>query len=442
MIGEQMAGPGIRYWNFARVLSREFAVTLVVPHPVSPATHAPFRMVAYTPGDWNSLEPLVQSARVIILPGILVGAYPQLGACAKPIAIDGYDPYLVEWLATYQANQQATWASFTAGLTWQCLVGDFFVCASERQRDWWLGLLEAHGRVNPWTFAEDASLRHLVDVVPFGLASEPPTHTRNVIKGVRPGIGATDRVILWGGGLWPWLDPLTAIRAVAQVHQHHPEVRLVFPGTRHPNPALATMPTLFDAANELAKQLDVLDRIVFFGDWVAYADWQNILLESDLALTLHASETVEARLAFRSRVLDYIWAGVPIVASQGDATSELIAQNRLGELVACGDVPGVARAINNLLNMPRADFAERFAQTRMMLTWERVLQPLVEFCRAPRIAPDKAVMGDHLGNALHVERIAQVQAELARLHGMIQAYEQRRSIKLARALRRIRPHQG
>ena len=27
--------------------------------------------------------------------------------------------------------------------------GDFFVCASERQRDYWLGMLAAEGRITP-----------------------------------------------------------------------------------------------------------------------------------------------------------------------------------------------------------------------------------------------------------------------------------------------------
>ncbi|MDQ7029881.1 MAG: hypothetical protein Q9O62_08955 [Ardenticatenia bacterium] len=56
----------------------------------------------------------------------------------------------------------------------QSLLGDFFICASERQRDWWLGLLEASGRINPYTFGEDPSLRRLIDVVPFGLPEGPP----------------------------------------------------------------------------------------------------------------------------------------------------------------------------------------------------------------------------------------------------------------------------
>ena len=36
----------------------------------------------------------------------------------------------------------------------------------------------------------------------------------------------------------------------------------------------------------MAVDLGLLDRVVFFGDWVPYADWPYVLLESDLALEL------------------------------------------------------------------------------------------------------------------------------------------------------------
>jgi glycosyltransferase involved in cell wall biosynthesis len=125
------------------------------------------------------------------------------------------------------------------------LAGDFFICASERQRDYWLGLLDVCGRTNAHTYLADPTLRTLIDVVPFGLrADELPRASAPAIKGVVPGIAREDRVILWGGGLWEWLDPLTLIRAVARIEAQHPDVRLVFFSARHPNPAVPDMPML------------------------------------------------------------------------------------------------------------------------------------------------------------------------------------------------------
>ena len=213
-------------------------------------------------------------------------------------------------------------------------------------------MLEAHGRVNPATYRADPSLRGLVDVVPYGLPAAPPVATGPVIKGVWPGIGPDDRVILWGGGLWPWLDPLTAIRALDRVRRECAAARLVFPGTRHPNPLMAGMPSPRAAAMQLADELGLTDRFVFFGDWVPYAEWPGVLLESDVALSLHF-DTVETRLAFRSRVLDSLWAGLPTVMTAGDATVELVAGYGAGRVVPPGDADAVATALLALLNEAR-----------------------------------------------------------------------------------------
>ena len=79
------------------------------------------------------------------------------------------------------------------------------------------------------------------------------------------------------------------------------------------------MPLRETKAYVYAKEHGLIDSAVFFGQWVPYEDWPNILLESDIALSLH-HDTVETQLAFRSRMLEYFWAGVPLIATTGDAS--------------------------------------------------------------------------------------------------------------------------
>ncbi|MDW8064559.1 MAG: glycosyltransferase [Anaerolineae bacterium] len=348
---------------------------------------------------------------------------------------------MAEWLAL---NQQAKteevtnhWFVRLEQLSWQCLVGDFFVCASERQRDWWLGILEAHGRINPFTFGEDPSLRRLVDVVPFGLPEHPPQATKPTIRGVWHGIGPRDKILLWGGGLWPWLDPLTAIRAVSRVWSQRQDVRLVFPGVQHPNPWMRGIPTWNEAARRLAEEFGLLNRAVFFGEWIPYADWPGVLLESDIALALHF-DTLETRLAFRSRILDYIWAGLPMIATRGDATSDLVERYGLGVVVDYKDEGGVAEAILQLLETPKSAWAPRFQRAQQDLTWERAAQPLLEFCRNPRRAPDKVALGNRLGSPFYMNEIARLREENASLRSLVAGYERGRFIRLMRWLHRVK----
>lgn len=452
-INDRMAGPAIRYFHLARVLASY--VDLVLASPRSQSLIQPnirtgqsrwdssaFQIVHYNHRQWSTLQPFVETADVIILPPDAAHDFPQLAERDSAFVIDGYDPLVTEWLAMNEVDLKETWQKRMEILESGYRLGDFFICASERQRDRWLGLLEANGRVNPWTYDGDPSLRHLVDVVPYGLSTDEPHHTEAVVKGVWPGIGIDDPVILWGGGLWSWLDPITAVRAMQRIWSQRQDVRLIFPGTRHPNPMLAGIPTHYPQALALAKELNLLDRAIFFGEWVAYEQWHNVLLESDIALNLH-NESVETRFSFRSRILEYFWARLPVVTTRGDTLSQLISENQLGAVVDYGDIDGVAAAILGILNNPSPPSRQaRFEQIRRQFQWEEVARPLIAFCRQPRRAADRCQKMP-LGNASYLAReellhkmeneltdayreSARLEVEVSRLHTLLYAYERGR----------------
>lgn len=423
-----MAGPGIRYHHLARVLAGDFDVTLAVPQGSSGLDTQDYSLLVYQDKRDAALTGAIQHADVVVVPAIWVDQIVGL-LSSTYVVIDGYDPFVAESLALGRSSV----SSLLETLTQANLLGDFFICASERQRDWWLGLLEANGRVNPHTFADDASLRSLVDVVPYGLPTAKPQHSKRVVRGVWSGVDEGDRIILWGGGLWPWLDPLTAIRAVAEIWRQRQDVRLIFPGTQHPAPWMEEIPTHFKAARHLAEENGLLNRAVFFGEWVPYTDWPNVLLESDLALTLHY-DTLETRLAFRSRVLDYIWAGLPIVATKGDATSDLISDYGLGVVVDYQDVKMIADVMLQLLDMPRGEFDEKFAAVRRKLEWEKAAQPLLDFCMHPRRAPDKVVLKEDLGSPFYLEQRRRLVKEREHWRSLVQEYERGWFIRFMRRI--------
>ena len=451
VVGSQMAGPGIRYFHLARVLAHELPVILAVPgHSSNDLTLPNVTFVTYQANEWSSLAPLFAQATAALLPSAFIADHPQVADVDAALIIDGYNPLLAEWLAVYSrealAAEPRKWHRRLERQAAPIHVGDFFICASERQRDWWLGQLEAHGRINPATYQADPTLRQLIDVVAYGLPVEPPTATRSFIKGVWEGIAPTDKVVLWGGGLWPWLDPMTAIEAIHHLAATRPEIKLIFPGTRHPNKNVAGMPTRLADAQALADQHGLTNRNVFFGDWVAFPDWPNVLLESDVALTLH-TESVESRLAFRSRVLDYVWAELPVVATTGDATSDLIAEYGLGIQVRANDAASVAAAIVALIDEAPLARAAAFAHARAELNWDRAAAPLAAFCRAPHRAPDRAqhapadTSGNTPGNTRGEGWIPdphRYERELAPLRDLVKRYEQGRVMRFLRKVAKLR----
>ncbi len=244
--------------------------------------------------------------------------------------------------------------------------------------------------MNPTTYEGDPDLRGLIDVVPFGMPADPPMHERDVLKGVLPGIGREDKVLIWSGGVYNWFDPETLIRAVARLATMRPEVRLFFQGTKHPHPGVPEMEVVA-RSRELAADLGVLDTKVFFNDsWVDYADRQNFLLEADAGVSTHF-EHVETTFSFRTRVLDYLWGGLPMVLTDGDFFAELAQREGLGIVVSAGDVDGLTEALEKVLfdEAFRAEAKASIARVREHYVWDRVLEPLVRFVDDPHAARDR-----------------------------------------------------
>ena len=117
---------------------------------------------------------------------------------------------LLEALADADTPRKASLARRITRMVFaQCATADFVICASEKQRDLWLGGMSLSGLIDLESYRGDRTYRAMVDVVPFGLPDGTPVHERQVLKGVWPGIGADAEVLLWGGGIWRWLDALT-----------------------------------------------------------------------------------------------------------------------------------------------------------------------------------------------------------------------------------------
>lgn len=401
-IGKKLAGPAIRAWNMAAALSRKADVTLVTLAGAE-AVDAPFTIAHVVPGDERAFGKFEKWADVIVFQGHALAIFDTLRRSAKVLVADIYDPMHLEQLEQARELGAETWnkqvSDATDVLNEQLQRADFFLCASDRQRHFYLGQLAALGRVNPSTYAGDPDLRGLIDVVPFGLDAAPPRHERDVVKGVRPGIRSDDKLLLWSGGLYNWFDPQTLIRAVAEVSQRRGGgVHLFFQGTKNPNPHVPEM-AIVRESKALAQSLGVLDTAVHFNDsWVDFSDRQNYLTEADAGVSTHHAH-VETTYSFRTRILDYLWAGLPMVVTKGDHFAELIETEGLGVAVDAGDVDALADALERVLF--DAEFAERARENvqrvREHYAWDTVLEPLVNFVERPHPAGDRTLSGSSAG---------------------------------------------
>jgi len=382
-----MPGPAIRAWHIAEVLGAHADVVLASTVSVEGSHPTADLRLAHGP----ALSQMVAEAEACFAPSALVYMADELRNGATPVAVDIYDPAHLENLEANEEDLPALdlGVARQAGILNVALSrGDFFCCASERQRDFWLGSLAALGRVNPYLTRTDPTLARFLAVVPFGLPGAPPKKRSAVLRGVVPGIGPQDKVVLWGGGVYNWLDPVSAVKAIAHLALDVPEVRLVFMGMRHPNPAVPEMAAAGEV-RRISADLGLTGRHVFFNEsWVPYERRADFLLEADVALSTHLDH-LETRYAFRSRVLDYIWAGLPMVLTAGDVLADEVVSAGLGIAVAPQDEIAIAQALAHLLASPPQ--RQRFERLAARYRWDVVATPLVEWCLAPRRAPDLTV---------------------------------------------------
>lgn len=388
-LGESMAGPAIRAFELTKQISTVAEVKLVSTKAAS-ITHPQFEIVF---ADSKLLKQHIAWAEIVVFQGALLTTDAWIARTEKIIVADLYDPMHLENL-----EQQKTLPKvlrllqnldINGIINRQILRADFFLCASDKQRDLWLGQLAALGRLNAQTYDDDSSLRRLIDVVPFGVQDEPPVQTERLIRDRINGISERDKVLVWGGGIYNWFDPLTLIRAIGKVAERRENLRLVFMGTKHPNPDVPEMQMLIQA-QQLAAELKLLDRHVFFNEgWVPYAERANVLLDADAGVSTHLDH-LETAFSFRTRILDYLWAGLPIIATRGDIFEEIIESNSLGTVVHPGDVEELATAIEDLLFNPDklAETSKQVSDFASCFHWDTTAQPLLHFIQNASRAAD------------------------------------------------------
>jgi glycosyltransferase involved in cell wall biosynthesis len=390
-VGGAMAGQAIRCVELGRALTEHAAVTIAAPRIGGPVP-AGIDTLEFQPHAPGALRSAIAAADLVFAPPQWPIVSRWLAASRAQVVIDLYDPEALETLELFaQASprRQRLMVSLTLDRLDDALrVGDRFVCASERQRDLWLGALLHARRIAPDAYAMDPTLRTTIGIVPCGVPSERPEqgHIGSGIRGAVPAIADEHEVVLWNGGIWNWLDAPTAIRAIAALAARRPSVRLVFMGaSTHEAARAATR-----QARELADSLGLLDEIVFFHDsWVPYEQRLDWLLDADCALSTHHSH-LEARFAWRTRILDCFWAGLPVVCTEGDDLADRVAREELGATAPAGDVEELARALESVLDRGRSAYQPALEATARELAWSRLAEPLLAWLRQPPPAHARA----------------------------------------------------
>jgi glycosyltransferase involved in cell wall biosynthesis len=330
-VGERMAGPGIRATYLARELGRHFPTTLIARG-----------------GDRRALREA----------DVLIGQ-PARGFFRRRrgqrVVYDLFDPLVLELRELYghhpSARQRIHLAAEWFRLTFALRHADLLMCAAPQQRKFYEQLQSSD---TPWI------------EVPFGIDLG---ETRVCEK-------PKDNLVVWGGGVWEWLDPALAIDAIVKLNREGLRARLLFLGRARPNPHAIDRrrESRFDAL--LARGNGFVDANA---EWVPYRERLSWLRAGKVAIMLHRP-TAEADYSIRTRLFDAIAAGVPVVATERGFAAELVQREGLGIVVPPADLEAVARAIRRLLTDDafHAACVENLVRIRPRFAWQVVTRPLID----------------------------------------------------------------
>jgi glycosyltransferase involved in cell wall biosynthesis len=343
-----MAGSALRAWELSRVIlgAGHEVVISAAARSSHPEGHGP-PVVEKAPWRW---------AEAVVAPPWCLPARAFLGD--RLLIVDGVTPLLAELAASPQTSAVKR-RRRTAGARLPLVAAraDAILVASDKQAAWW-----------------SARLGKRTDVplvrVPFGIPESDPSTNVAEIEGVPAGWS----VILWWGGVWPWLDLETLLAACARLGTAG--VSVVVPTSDRPGgSALLTTENLVQAAARHGLQRPA---VVPLETWVPYGERHRILNRSSVLAVLHRAGA-ETELSFRTRALDGVWSAVPLLLSEGGAASRIAHSSGWGAVVPPGDARLTAAAIDLLLS-DRSQKRCRSALTtaREQWRWSAVAKPLLE----------------------------------------------------------------
>ncbi len=386
-IGSSMAGPGIRYHYMAETLSDSFDVTVGFFDP----TYLPEKDFSHAYKtkhiDAHIFESGFEGFEIVIAHWLSETMLHHCNTNRVFVVIDLYVPGPIENLASaiyggkairyendFEYNRAlAMYRKFFEN-------GDLFLFSNQRQLDYWTGYAFGSDQIHLSTYLDRPIYDRFI-YAPMGIdAKQSSKHTKDVIKGVIPGIKKSDKVLLWTGGIWNHFDGQILIRAMSKLKSKRPDIKLLFFGTQHPNPSIPEMKESLDT-RKFATELGLINKTVFFNDgWVKYPDRINYLLEADVAVNTHRS-SIETEFSHRTRVLDHLLARLPTISTEGDYLSdEVIRPKGLGIVVPPNDEVALEEAIIKILEPGKlSEIRKRIARERKSFDWENTMSHLKQF---------------------------------------------------------------
>lgn len=232
------------------------------------------------------------------------------------LILDAYVPIYIEVSARDSKDVETEYVNYMADIVRFNRVlkrGDYFLYANDAQELLYSGVLSALGVINPSTYRDIRMLK-----TPFGIHRTAAVAKTNPYTNL--GITSDDFVVLWFGGIYPWFRIEEYLGAIKDLSKDK-SIKFVFIGGKNPFNPNPDFSRQYDLAVSFANYHKLIDKQVFFVDWVDFRDRIDWFLHANVIVSLNQPGD-ENKYSWRTRVMDYVWGEAVTISNGGDPLSE------------------------------------------------------------------------------------------------------------------------
>ncbi len=400
-------GTGIRTWQFLLPLLKENHEVCLISYAIPSAFDSDFRSVVNKNNSYNDksfLNHIISSKDFEdtdflsglvsdFSPDIVAGAtfYPSFAASETMQLLKGKTdmPFWADLFGHVMAEGQAR--AFIDKSD-ECLFhywnkeysiirnADVFSCVSGRQAYATIGELGAAGRLN-----KETSGYEFTRVIPIGIPDEKYVHERQVFRGMGK-ISEDDFVVLWTGGFNTWTDVDTLFKGLTMAMGVNPKIKFVSTGGEIPEQDIITYPHF----KELVNKSDFKENFLLTG-WINGKDVPNYYFEADVGINIDR-DIYEVKLGSKSRILDWMRAGLPVISSNVCELTEIMEKEKIGYTFKPHDAADLSEKLVELSGkkgelVKTALKAKNYAESNF--SFPETVKPFTEWILRPDLAPDK-----------------------------------------------------
>lgn len=290
----------------------------------------------------------------------------------QQLILDGYVPIHIEMSARNSDNLDREYDAFNfENKIWTKALrrGDILLCANEAQKKFYTGVMAQVGRINPITYGDE----DLIQIVPYGIYREKAVAKHDPVSKLVKNKKAFK--LLWFGGIYPWFDLTNLLEAVKNANKTTP-IELIMVGVKNPFNQHPDFIKRYEEVMDYIKNNN-MDEIVHVTDWVKFEDRAEWYLGSD-AVVLINNIGMENTLAWRTRLVDYVWADLPIVTNGGDPMSDILEANKAVYILPDLDAKTIEKEIIKISKDKETlkQVSTNLSKVRRLFYWDKVTENL------------------------------------------------------------------